>query len=92
MSKPPDNIIDLSETLSISEYKTGGQTGFWLYDETRGMNLAIRAKSETDAFVEALLYYQERLTEVETAYTELNRKVKTFVDQFIEDDLDDLYI
>lgn len=74
----------LSPTLIIAEYTDG----FWLYDETRGMNLSMRAKTSTDAFVEALGYYQRRLREVETAHRELTTKVDAFVAQFVENDND----
>ena len=83
MSKPPDNTRKLSETLWISEYKSGGSLGFWLYDKTRGMNLAMRAKSETAAFVKALQYYQKRLMEVEAEQRTLKTKVDTFIEQFV---------
>lgn len=90
MSKPPDTIIKLSRTLSLCEYQSpkNGNFGFWLYDTTRRMNLSIRAKTATDAFVEALTYYQERLTKVESAHAELKEKVDTFVKQFTEHEED----
>ena len=56
MSKVISNT-KLSNTLDLSECKDG----WWLWDQTRGMNLAMRAKSRDAAFVEALSYYQERL-------------------------------
>lgn len=84
MSQRPDNIIKLSKTLSLCEYKSGGALGFWLYDETRGMNLSMRAKTSTDAFVEALTYYQKRLAKVEYEHQELKHKVDIFVEQFTE--------
>lgn len=86
MSKPPEGIIELSKTLSMCWYPpTSGHHGFWLYDETRGMNLAMRAKSEQDAFVEALEYYQERLKEVESNLHSLLTKVDAFVAQVADD-------
>jgi len=86
--KVPSNHVDLSPTLGLSEYTDprSGSFGFWLYDETRGMNLAMRAKTERDAFVDALNYYQRRLTEVEQAHRELTRKVDAFVEQFTDTD------
>lgn len=69
--------IKLSDTLGLSECKDG----FWLYDSTRGRNLAMRAKTANDAFVEALEYYQERLQQVEQQYKELHAKVDAFVSQ-----------
>lgn len=75
----------LSKSLSISECTDG----FWLYDETRGMNLAMRAKTAEAAYLEALKYYQERLTEVENNYNNLKAKVDHFVGQFVDDDEED---
>lgn len=85
MGRPADNTIKLSETLSLSEFKSGGSKGFWLYDKTRGMNLSMRAESETAAFVEALGYYQERLKSVEQARGELAEKVNAFLSQFSDE-------
>jgi hypothetical protein len=50
------------------------------------MNLSIRAKTETEAFVDALGYYQKRLGEVERAYNCLQNKVDNFVSQFVEEE------
>lgn len=88
MSLPPDNITKLSDTLSLCQYSSprNGNFGFWLYDKTRGMNLSMRAKTETEAFVEALTYYQKRLKEVETELSSLQLKVNNFVCQFVEED------
>lgn len=88
MSKPPDNIVKLSETLTLCEYTNprNGSFGFWLYDKTRGMNLSMREKTAEDAFVEALTYYQERLSKVEQDYKSLQTKVNVFVAQFAEDE------
>lgn len=83
MSKPPDNVVNLSDTLSLCEYKSGGNLGFWLYDKTRGMNLSMRANTATDAFVEALTYYQKRMAAVEADHANLRTKVDSFVAQFV---------
>lgn len=85
MSRSPDSVIVLSETLTLYEYEAGGDKGFWLYDKVRGMNLAIRAKTATEAFVSALTYYQQRLTTVETAHRKLRTSVDEFVERFAED-------
>ena len=71
----------LSPKLAISECNDG----FWLYDETRGMNLAMRAATEQAAFVEALTYYQGRLSDLESAHKCLNKRVQEFVSQFQDD-------
>jgi hypothetical protein len=87
MSSPPDNFVKLSETLTLCEYTSprNGSFGFWLYDETRGMNLSMRAKTERVALVEALEYYQERLIGMEKSYADLKARVDAFVEQFVED-------
>ena len=71
----------LNHTLTLSEC----HDGFWLYDKTRGRNLSMRAKTQTDALVEALTYYQSRLSEVETEYRTLRGRVDAFVSNFTED-------
>lgn len=80
------NHKELSPTLSISECTDG----FWLYDDTRGMNLAMREKTEEAAYIEALEYYQERLKEVENNYNNLKARVDHFISQVADDD-DDHY-
>jgi hypothetical protein len=83
MGKAIRNIIKL-ETLVLTEHTDG----FWLYDYTVGMNLAMRAKTEQAAFIEALLYYQKRLTKLNADYKELDGKVETFLSMFRSDDDD----
>lgn len=85
MSLPPDIKVPLnSETLKMVGYTFGGYKGYWLYDRTRSMNLAMRAETPTDALVEALHYYQRRLKEVENEATRVRSLVDKFVDNFIE--------
>lgn len=76
------NHTKLTETLTITECTDG----FWLYDYTRGFNLAMRAKTEREAFVDALEYYQDRLIDLERAHNCLNKRVNDFVSQFKEED------
>ena len=73
------NIVELSETLSLSE-----DNGFWLWDDTRGMNLSVRAKTPQDALVEGIMYYQERLRQIEQEYRDMSQKVDAFVEHFRE--------
>lgn len=73
-------------TFTISEHKDG----WWLYDKTRGMNLAMKAKSKDEAFTEAIKYYQKRLTQIESEYKVLAEKVDNFVSQFINDNTENL--
>lgn len=81
MGKVISSVV-LSSKLNLSECTDG----YWLYDETRGMNLAMKAKTAQEAFVEALSYYQDRLTTVESDYKELKQKVDAFVSDFVQDD------
>lgn len=80
--RPAIQTTKLTDTLELSEC----HDGFWLYDETRGMNLSMRAKTPTDALVEALDYYQRRLSEVETAHLNLRGLVDAFVSNFVQED------
>ena len=82
MSQKAIRTIKLTDTLALSECKNG----WWLYDKVVGMNLGIRCKSPEAAFVEALTYYQERLTLAEGNLKSLSEKVEIFVDQFIPED------
>ena len=69
------------DTLSLHECTNG----YFLYDYVIGMNISMRAKTEQDAYIEALLYYQKKLKEVKNDYKVLNNKVENFISQFAED-------
>ena len=80
-------IIFKTDTLTMTKAPANtGDAGYWLYDKTRGMNLAMRAKSEQNAFTEALEYYQYRLQEVENKHESLKSKVEKFVGLFVDDE------
>ena len=88
MSKKPDHIWKLSETLTLCEHVAppnwhyqSGNYGFWLWDESRGMNLAMRAATERDAFVDAIEYYQNYIVKVEASYKTLRGRVDDFLSQ-----------
>lgn len=83
--RPATKSTKVSETLILSEF----HDGFWLYDTTRRMNLAMRDKTPEDAFVTALTYYQNRLAVVEYELKHLKDLVGSFVENFIEDDEDE---
>jgi len=68
--------MKLTETLGLTVVK--GR--YWLYDKTRGMNLAMRAATEQEAFVKALTYYQDHLQQVEGELKALKNLVESFVD------------
>ena len=74
------SLTELSGTLTLLECTDG----FWLYDETRSVNLSLRAKTPEIAFVEALTYYQDRLSQMESTYWNLKHRVDDFVMQFTE--------
>ncbi len=71
-----------NDTLSLYECNDG----YYLYDYVLGMHISMRAKTEQDACIEALLYYQKKLTEVKTDYKILNDKVEGFLSQFYIDE------
>lgn len=69
--------------------KPGGEHGWWLYDETFGMNLAMRAETEKAALIEALLYYQKRFIQERTMHENLQLKVNSFLVQFPDKEVDE---
>jgi len=60
--------------------------GYWLYDYTRGMNLSVKAKTQEDAFVEALTYYQRRTKKVEDELKKLSQSVSVFINSVSDED------
>lgn len=70
-----------TDTIILSE----GKDGFWLWDETRCMNLSMRAKTSDDAFIETICYYQNRLRKVEEEYNTLKNRVDKFISPFMEE-------
>lgn len=86
MAKAIRNVFKI-ETLSLVECNDG----YYLYDTVVGQNITMRAKTEQDACIEALLWYQKRLQQVKSDYKELNGKVDNFLSQFVDrfDDLTD---
>ncbi len=77
MSKVIRKVFKI-DTLSLHECKDG----YYLYDYVVGMNISMRAKTEQDAYIEALLYYQRKLVEAKVNYKTLNDKVESFLCQF----------
>lgn len=71
--------IKLSDKLELSHCRDG----YWLWDKTQGMNLAMRAKTEREAFVEALKYYQNRQPEIEKELKDLKAKVNRFLSEVL---------
>lgn len=73
-----------NETITLSKHVD--KEDYWLYDKTRGMNLAMNAKTEQEAFVLALTYYQKRLKAVEKDFRLLRDRVNTFIEDVSEED------
>ena len=62
--------------------------GFYLYDYVQGYNIVMRAKTEQEACIEALEWYQKRLNIAKEDYKTLSNKVDSFLKQFIDEDDD----
>jgi len=86
MAKGIRNAFKL-DTLSLTECNDG----YYLYDKVLGMNIVMRAKTEQDAYIAALLYYQKRLAEVKLDYKILNDKVDGFISSLGAGYIDDVY-
>jgi len=67
-----------NETLSLT--KEANKEDYWLYDKIRGQNIAMRAKTEQEAFIMALTNYQKRLSEVTKELDSLQSKVDSFIE------------
>lgn len=74
--------IKLTDTLSISECSDG----YWLYDKAQGQNIASRAKTEQDAYAEALTYYQKRYAEIKQKKQKLYDNVNDFIESLSDND------
>jgi hypothetical protein len=81
MDRPPNEITKLSDTLTLHECKDpkNGDFGFWLYDETVGMNLAIRAKTREEAILLALKFHQIAHKRAEEQRDELQAVIAGFI-------------
>ena len=82
MSTKAIRSIKLTDTLTNSVCKDG----YWLYDKTRGMNLAMRVKTEQDAYVKAITYYQKRCVEIEQKKKKLYDSVNNFIESLSDND------
>jgi hypothetical protein len=79
--------VVLGPKLHLTHIGPGhGDAGWWLYDECRGINLAIKAKTEREAFTKALEYYQERCNRLEQKNHKLQTKIENFVEQFLDEE------
>lgn len=75
--KTPNIVIFKNDTITL--YKTE-KRGFWLWDETRKINLSVSAVNEQAAFVECIMYYQQRLKEVESNYHAMQSRLHAFME------------
>ena len=82
MATKATRSIKLTDTLTISECKDG----YWLYDKTRGMNLAMRAKTEQGAYIDVITYYQKRCAEIEHKKKKLYDSVNSFIESLSDND------
>lgn len=64
-------------TLTLSQLSDG----YWLWDETRQMNLSMHASSPQEAFIETICYYQRRVTEIQKELKTLKAQVEAFVEE-----------
>jgi len=76
-------LIFKNDTITLTYHEV---QKYWLYDKIEGMNLAMRAKTEQEAFAEAITHYQKRLTETKKELKDINQKVNSFLDQFRDDE------
>ncbi len=80
MGKAIRNVFK-TNTLTLTECTDG----YYLWDNVAGFNITIHAKSEQQALIEGLEYYQRYHSKLKKDYKELNDKVENFLSQFERD-------
>jgi len=76
-------IIFKIDTLTLSQNPINKE--FYLWDDTRKMNISMHEKTEQETFIYALKYYQKRLLKLESDYKSLYGKVEYFVNEVTKD-------
>ena len=77
MAKAIRNVFK-TDTLVLTETNDG----YYLWDNFAKCNIAMHAKSEQQALIEGLEYYQTYHYKLKKEYKELNDKVESFLCQF----------
>ena len=85
MAQKAIRSVKLTDSLTLSECKDG----FWLYDYTQGYNIAVRAKTEQEAFVQALKFYQKYYFKERDENTFIITKLSEFIESV--KDIDGIY-
>ena len=65
----------LTETLTLIQWSDG----YWIYDKTLCMHIAVKAPTAQAAATTAFAYYQRRLQQSEDKLNDLKSKVDFFV-------------
>ena len=81
MGKAIRNVFKV-DTLCLTECTDG----YYLHDTTVGINIAVHSKSEQEACIEAIRYYQKRFGDLKHDYNVLYDKVENFLSQFNNED------
>jgi len=81
MGKVIRNVFK-SDTLTLTECTDG----YYLWDKVAGFNIAIHAKSEQQALIDGLDYYQRYHSKLQKEHKELINKVESFLCKFERDD------
>ncbi len=81
MGKAIRNIFK-TDTLILTECTDG----YYLFDKVAGFNIAIHAKTEQQALINGLNYYQRFHSQLKKDYEELNNKVENFLSQFSDNE------
>lgn len=77
-----------NDNFSLSECNDG----FYLYDYIAKMNIVMRAKNEQEAYMQALLYYQKKLSILKSNHEDLQGKVQTFISQFVDENENEIQL
>lgn len=80
------NFKKVSEDLNSNTSLTECHNGYWLWDKTQEMNLAMKADSREEALLEALEFYQKYYAKRKKELSDLKAKVDSFLVQFEPED------
>ena len=77
MGKVIRNVFK-TDALTLTECTDG----YYLWDKVAGFNISIHAKTEQQALIDGLEYYQRYHSKLKKESKELNDKVESFLCQF----------
>lgn len=79
-------LVFKNDTITLTKHPHKEE--YWLYDKSQGCNVAMHAKTERDAFVQAVDYYQRTIARITSENNSLSLKVDAILD-ILSDDIEE---